>query len=355
MHRTGRRAQPEVGRPLVLPEEPAAAVDLPDHPLGRVQQIGDDGDERPDRVVVGDLALEFDAQKPVVVHGVIAIQDRRRLVVDHDDVEVPVLVVIKMHQPTPLKPVGDARRVGDIGEHAIVVLPEERAVVGPPRAVVPVGRDQIEVPVVVGIEERRAPRPPRVAHARLLGHVGEHTPALVAVEPVPPAEAGGGLVRVGRDVRDEPVEVAVPVIIAERRTHAVEVGAHSSRNGPVGERAVPVVPEELAGVEVRSDRQVLQPVAVEVNEPGREAVGDHVPVHIQPGRRGHVGEEPRLLGAEVAEQPGLAHADRPPPVRRHQVEIPVRVVVAERRALPVAEHPVGQRRRPARPRVREEP
>src|SRR5262249_23056501 len=105
----------------------------------------------------------------------------------------------------------------------------------------------------VKVEKLRSPRPSRVANAGRLADLGKGAVAVVFVEMVPAGKRRGDAGRLA-DAGDEPVELAVAVEVANGRTHAVLVGPHARGDSAVGECAVAVVPEQLAGAEIRSER-----------------------------------------------------------------------------------------------------
>ena len=224
-----------------------------------------------------------------------------------------------------------------------VVLPEEGAVVDPARAVVAVGGGKVDVAVVVVVEEGGAPGEAGVADAGRLGVVGESAVAVVAVEAIPAAE-GPGMVGVVGDIGNEPVEIAVGVVVAEGRAHAVEVGADAGGERAVGEGAVAVVPKKLAGFEIRGEGQVHVAVAVEVDEPWRVAIGAVLAIDVDARGGGDVFEAAGLGGAKVAQQPRLRIGDEIAPVAGNEVEVAVVVVVAEAGALAAADDAVGEGR-----------
>ena len=94
-------------------------------------------------------------------------------------------------------------------------------------------------------------RPLPVVAVQPVGHraVGAR-PAVVAG-----AERVGAVLVVGHGeievIGDEQIEVAVAIVVEERRARAPERIAHARRGGDVGERAVAVVAEERVGPEGR--------------------------------------------------------------------------------------------------------
>src|SRR5689334_1804468 len=147
-----------------------------------------------------------------------------------------------MNQAAALLRVGDAGAVRDVGKDSVVISPKESAVVDPSRAVVAVGGNQIQVAVVVVVEKGRAPGPARVAHSGGFGDVGERAIAVVAVEAIPPAK-WAGMIGVGGDVGDEPIQIAIAIVIAKSGSHAIQIGADAGGECAVGKRAVAVVPK----------------------------------------------------------------------------------------------------------------
>src|SRR5690606_32716961 len=81
----------------------------------------------------------------------------------------------------------------------------------------------VEVAVVLEVDEAGAPAPTAVRNARKQRDVRELAVAVVAIKTIAyrvhGAERHGSVRR--EDARDEPVEIAVVVVIAERGTHAV--------------------------------------------------------------------------------------------------------------------------------------
>ena len=152
------------------------------------------------------------------------------------------------------------------------------------------------------------------------------------------------MVGVVGDIGDEPVEVAVGVVVAEGGAHAVVVGADAGSERAVGEGAITVVPKELAGFEIRGEGEVHVAVAVEVDKPWREAIGAILAIDVDAGGDGDVFEAAGLSGAEVAEQPRLRIGDEIAPVAGNEVEVAVIVVVAETGPLAAADDAVGKGR-----------
>ncbi len=214
--------------------------------------------------------------------------------------------------------VGDARRARDVGEraiavvakqpvrhpiehrrmavHAVAVLAQaaERVLLQPEVEVV--GDVEVEIAVAVVVEKARAGAPLRGA-ARDPGggrHVGEGAVAVVLVEDV------------GTEARDEEIEVAVPVVVADGDAGLVGALAgaapvHARLRGHIRERPVLVVAVEDVGGARRAvhEVEILEAVVVVVDPGDARAEGlDHVLlgrgsrlVHERDERLGgHVGE-----------------------------------------------------------------
>ena len=65
-----------------------------------------------------------------VVAAVVAVEDRLGAVVDDEDVQVAVVIVVKTEQASSHARIGNARGIGDVGKHAVIVLVEVRLVAG---------------------------------------------------------------------------------------------------------------------------------------------------------------------------------------------------------------------------------
>ncbi len=149
---------------------------------------------------------------------------------------------------------------------------------------------------------------------RGLGHV-QHVADVVA---------GLGVVLVDRG--HVPVEEAVVVEVGHRLPHPVVIDAGAGDDREVGERAVGVVDEVAAGLEVGRDEQLRIAVTVGIHEGGLEAP-DEVGGHTHDVR--DVLE--RSVSVVVIETCAFVIG---PPRGHAQVEQPVDVVVAEGRAVP---------------------
>ena len=103
--------------------------------------------------------------------------------------------------------------------------------------------EDVEHAVVVEVSEAASPSPAAPGDARLFGCVLEGAVAEIAVQPV--AEEAAVLV----DGRDEPIHVAVVVVVADGGTHAGFIDDHPTV-GRAGEGAVAVVAEHLGGLEI---------------------------------------------------------------------------------------------------------
>ena len=159
--------------------------------------------------------------------------------------------------------------------------------------------------------------------------------AVVAPQRLGIAVAAGAVRRTRRaPVRQHHVEVAVEVVVAERRRDRV-LRAHrldAGRLGDVGERAVAVVLEQEAGIALHAaDEQVEVAVAVDVGEGGpavQVAAAARRGV-VDAGRGSDVGE---VVAAVVAVQQVR------PDVAAHDVEVHVAVAVIVAGRDAAAEH-----------------
>ena len=125
----------------------------------------------------------------------------------------------------------------------------------------------VDVAVVVEVRSAGAPRPAAVVDLCRQSHVPEHAVAFVAVEAVAVLAATLHVEVV--DGGDEPVHVAVVVVVAHRGAHARLVD-DDVLVGDVGEGAGVVVEEHLALLEVGRHQEISVAVAVDVAEVRRE-------------------------------------------------------------------------------------
>ena len=342
---------------LVLTQVVAAAAQHPHQAPLRLRGARGHGDARADPLPVGGRPLQAELQPAVRPRGSrpvgpVAVQHRAAAVVHHEEVEVAVRLQVEDRQPG-----ADAGRrkpllLRHLAEPAVaVVAPEPHRVVGEAAGVGGVGdlagvvdaggQHQVEIAVVVVVQEGGAPSPRSVPHPRRIGDVLEDAVALVAVQAVAVAVRHAFLV----DGAHEPVEVAVAVVIAHGRAHAVLVGADPRPPGDVDEAPVAPIPVELAGGVVAGDHQLGIEVVVEQGEAGGEglALGQRIDgddaVLGDAGAAGHVLEPARRLRPPVAQQPRIAlravgHLAQEAPLGGVQVQEAVQVVVPERGAEP---------------------
>ena len=208
-----------------------------------------------------------------------------------------------------------------------------------------VGVVDVEVAVVFEVQETASPAPAAVGDAGLVGHIDKR-PVVVPVQAIAdPRYVRRHIVADGANAAHEPVEIAVAVVVADRRTHAVAVDDHLVV-GDVAERGVGVVDEHLGGVEVRDHEDVGVHVVVDAREGRRERVVEvqlrHQRILVDDNRRDQAAchadafEPDAVAVAVVAPQvfgvSGPAEqVPRRAPVPEQQVEVAVEVVVAERR------------------------
>ena len=192
----------------------------------------------PSRLEVG--SLDLDLQPVVVVAAVVAVEDRLGAVVDDEDVQVAVVIVVKTEQASSHASIGNARGIGDVGKHAVIVLVEVRLV----------GWIAVSQPLVTNRSRSRSlswsrkvvPHDhPESRTPAEVGLVGEGAVAVVPEEAVAAVVCKpAGYIDQGRN---EPIQPPVAVEVADGASHAVLVRAHAGGGGAVGERAVAIVPE----------------------------------------------------------------------------------------------------------------
>ena len=219
-------------------------------------------------------AREVDREPAIVVGEDIAVHGRGGAVVGDEDVDPAVGVVVGAHHAPALARVVDPERRGALDERAVAVGHEQARGVGcelarirggagacAERLVEPaVGDEQIGVAVIVEVCETGAPRPPREPHPRRVGGVFERPRTVdVPVQPVSGAAELGAVVRVV-DAGDEPVQIAVAIVVRHRRPHPVVVDEVPRR----------VVAQHLARAEIAREQDVRIAVGVDVGEGRRE-------------------------------------------------------------------------------------
>ena len=186
--------------------------------------------------------------------------------------------------------------------------------------------EDVEHAVVVEVGEAATPRPAAAGDAGFFGGVLERAVTLVPVQPV--AEEVALLV----DRRDEPVHVAVVVVVADGGAHAGLVDDHATVGDPP-ERAVAVVLEDLARFEIPGDQEIRVAVVVDVAEVRRERPVEHLGIAFDQ-ERGDAGLDARRLedtAAVVPPQCLRVRALGVAPVGEHEIEVAVEIVVAKRR------------------------
>ena len=117
-------------------------------------------------------------------------------------------------------------------------------------------------------ELRRAPTPAVLTNAVRLAHVHERAAAVVSIQAVTQLRKV-----FGPDCTDEPIEVAIAVIVTEGRSHPVALGPHARVPRRVHESAGAVIPQESTRAEVGRESQLGPAIVVEIDEAGREPVG----------------------------------------------------------------------------------
>ena len=149
-----------------------------------------------------------------------------------------------------------------------------------PRGHPAVGHVEIEPPVVVVVEELRAPSPARVGRAGFTRDVGEGEVAVVVPQKVPLAHV------LRRDVGHVDVEQAVVVEIAPLRVHPL-FGVDADRLlGDVSKCAAAGVDEEPVGAEIARHVQIVPAVVVRI----AVAEIERPPTRLQTDFRGDVRE-----------------------------------------------------------------
>ena len=129
-----------------------------------------------------------------------------------------------------------------------------------------IGVVDIQITIILDVEKTGSPAPTTARYARLVGNVGKYS-ALVTVKPV----AVFRLVSLLQDARYEPVEIAVIIVVAKSRPHAIFVDQNVCIRG-VAERAVLVVNKELRVIEIRNTKNIWVEVVVNACKRGCERV-----------------------------------------------------------------------------------
>ena len=220
-------------------------------------------------------ALQPDAEV-VVALRVVAIERGRVVLVgvQQQNVRVAVVVEVRAHHAASLLGVIKAETHGTVPETALAVGYEcPRLVPGEAAELVElgpaVGVVDVEIAVVLEIDEAASPAPAAVRDIRHLGGVDENT-VVVAIEAVAdPRHVSRHVLADGENAADEPVQVAVAVVVADGRAHAVAVDDDLVVRH-VAKGAVAVVEEHLGEVEVADHQQVWIRVVVDPREGGRE-------------------------------------------------------------------------------------
>ena len=214
-----------------------------------------------------------------------------------------------------------------------------------------VGKEEVEVPVEVGVEERRAPSHPFEGRSRQPGGLGRVLEEAVAEVPVQ-------RVAVVREVGDDEVQPAVSVVVARVHAHAGLGAAVPAERDPAEqahafEAAIAAVVVQEVRVRVVGDVEVRPPVVVVVGRhhaqsPGRgrilqaASIGDLCEGAVAPVLVVDVGGPRQPHGAD--HDPGPSPPRHRAPrvddvvpahvgVAHHvEVEVPVPVAVEERAA-----------------------
>src|SRR6476620_10336064 len=105
------------------------------------------------------------------------------------------------------------RRTGGVGAF---LVPRDREVEI-------VGNEKIQIAIAVVIEKRRARAPQRIADPRFLRHIRESAVAVISKQ------------RLRSEARDQQIEIAVVVVIADGGAHAVGAKRHARLGRDVGE------------------------------------------------------------------------------------------------------------------------
>src|SRR5262249_22181615 len=114
----------------------------------------------------------------------------------------------------------------------------------------------------VVVEEHGAPSPMADAHTGGVVGLGEAALPVVAIEVVAGAVASADVGRLAGDRGDEPIKIAVAIVVGKRGAHlaARQIDPGGVRAG--GEAAAAIIPEDLARFLVGGDGQVLPAIAV---------------------------------------------------------------------------------------------
>ena len=265
-----------------------------------------------------------------------------------ENIHVAVVVEVRTDGGVALLTVRDARLLGLLGEGSVSRRHEQAAgihveLVRREGLYPAVGVVDVEIRVVVEVGETRRPAPAAVVHAGGVGYVLEQA-IVIVVEPVAQLEAliAGG-VGPAPDGGDEPVEIAVVVVIAEGGSHAVAIHDDTAV-GDVSEGTVGVVEIDHRGEEVPRDHQVGVAVCVDASEGGRKGVVVSRPaegpdrLRLYDARRDarrqtYVGKPDHAICGVVSPQvfgiDTLAHNPGGSPMREKQVQVTVQIVVAE--------------------------
>ena len=272
----------------------------------------------------------------VVVRGLVPVEhDVGARVVGYQHVDIPVALHVEAGDAPALGVVGQADVPGafpkdDVAGSGVVEKPDGIvAVVLALHDVPAVDVQDVDVPVVVEVRRAGTPCPAAVVHLGRHREVPELPGAVVAVEPV--AELAPALDVEVVDGGDEPVHVAVAVVVADRGTHAGLVD-DDVLIGDVGECAVAVVQEDLALLEVGCHQEVAVAVVVDVAEVrGERPVGV---LFDQGGGYSRLDACVRECAVAVVAPDGLGVLARivvVAPMREKEVDESVPVVVEERR------------------------
>ena len=228
------------------------------------------GDPRPHRARVAGGAHQFDAQVVVGAAQVVAVETQRVFaVVGERDVEVAISVrVVTGHAASEIR-LGQAHLRRLLREGAVAVRVVEQHGVGlEPRQVPAVRVEDVQMAVVVEIRKAASPTPIPFHHAGFVGAVFKHAVASVAVQSVAGADEAA-VQGLAVDRGDEPVHVAVVVVVANGGAHAVFVRYDVSVRYP-RERAVAIVLVHLAGAEIPRHQQIQVAVVVDVAQVRRQ-------------------------------------------------------------------------------------
>src|SRR5579863_7618762 len=233
-------------------------------------------------VALGAMQAHFDPR--ILVAAVVAQQQRPVLVIDDEDTDAAVVQVVREGSAAAdvffLK-----HRAADPAhlEKAIVriLLPEKKVLHRPEVARIlfilegaAVGREQIELPVVVVVEERSSPANIAERHLAKPFHVGdilEPQPARLGGDPAIEAQVREQGVLLGNPVGDEDVEVAVAIPVAHGESHGAAILVDPRLVRDVLEAAVVQVEIEFVLGDVVRDVEVRPAVAIEIGPGGGEA------------------------------------------------------------------------------------